>query len=121
MGYKMEHGSSYSQGCTEYSRTTRSLQMHSCKCLEVLPIRVAIVHIAEEAVELFEVKNFDELKDEASDVMWGIGRLLGAMAGKPYISVWGDALHRRKVEARMAEYGCVRSKRHLKDGECPSL
>ena len=95
--------------------------MHSCKCLEVLPIRVAIVHIAEEAVELFEVKNFDELKDEASDVMWGIGRLLGAMAGKPYISVWGDALHRRKVEARMAEYGCVRSKRHLKDGECPSL
>ena len=94
--------------------------MHFCKCLEVLPVRVAIIHIAEEAKELFEVKSFDEFKDEASDVMWGIGRLLGALVGKPYISVWGDALHRNKVEARMAEYSCVRSKRHLHNGKCPT-
>jgi hypothetical protein len=39
---------------------------------------------------------------------------------RAYTAVYGDGRHVEKIEARMREYGCIRSKRHLKDGACPS-
>ena len=69
-----------------------------------------------------EVREFVEAPswDEASDIAYGVGRLLGGLRGRVYISIPGDRRHVAKIEARMREYGCIRSKRHLQDGACPS-
>ena len=70
--------------------------------------------------ELFEVKSFEEFKDEFSDICWGIGRIIGGFRGKAYVRVLGDTIHYEKVVARIEEYGCMRSLRFLIDGECPN-
>lgn len=70
--------------------------------------------------ELIEVKNWEEFKDELSDIAWGFGRILGGLRNKAYVRVPGDRIHYEKVIARMNEYGCMRSKRFLVGGECPS-
>lgn len=90
-----------------------------CKCMEVRKFGDAVRDIADEAKEVVEVKSLAEFKDEMSDVMWGIGRLIAGLHGKVYFHVIGDGAHYKKVEKRMAEYGCVRSKRHLVNGKCP--
>ena len=77
--------------------------------------------IWDEVVELAEVKSMDEFWDEWSDVVFGVGRLLGYFCGVNYIPIYGDERHVKKIEARMEEYGCVRSKRHLVNGMCCSL
>jgi hypothetical protein len=68
--------------------------------------------IWDELVELVEVKTWDEFLDEWSDVVFGIGRLIGWLYGVNYVSVYGDQRHVNKIKKRMQEYGCVRSKRH---------
>jgi len=73
-----------------------------------------------EIYELFDVKSFEEFKDELSDVAWGFGRILGGLVNKPYVRVLGDGIHFRKVADRVNEYGCMRSKRFLINGECPN-
>jgi hypothetical protein len=73
-----------------------------------------------ELYELFEVKNLEEFKDELSDIAYGIGRLVAGIFGRNYVRVPGDTLHYEKIAARMAEYGCIRSKRFLVEGRCPS-
>lgn len=73
-----------------------------------------------EFFELFEVKNLEDLKDEASDIAWGVGRLMAGLFNQVYWRVPGDRRHYDKVRARMNEYGCTRSKRFLVDGRCPS-
>lgn len=62
-----------------------------------------------------EVKEFiaEPSQDEASDVAFGIGRLLGAFVGKKYVRFIGDGLHVAKCNQRFAEYGHFRSKRAL--------
>jgi len=70
--------------------------------------------------ELFEVKSFEEFKDELSDIAWGIGRIIGGFLGKVYVRVPGDGIHYEKVVARIEDYGCMRSKRFLVDGRCPN-
>ena len=70
--------------------------------------------------ELFEVRSFAEFKDELSDIAWGIGRIIGGFRGKAYVRVLGDTIHYEKVVARVNEYGCMRSKRFLINGECPN-
>jgi hypothetical protein len=35
--------------------------------------------------------------------------------------MWYDERHVRKIEKRMEEYGCVRSRRHLVNGMCSCL
>ena len=70
---------------------------------------------------MFGLSSVEDLKDEVSDVMFGLGRLLGYVCGKVYVSVWFDERHVRKIENRMEEYGCVRSRRHLVNGMCPCL
>jgi hypothetical protein len=70
--------------------------------------------------ELMEVRSFEEFKDELSDIAWGIGRIIGGFRGKAYVRVLGDGIHFKKVVARVNEYGCMRSKRFLVNGECPN-
>jgi hypothetical protein len=70
--------------------------------------------------ELFEVKSFAEFKDELSDIAWGIGRIIGGFLNKAYVRVPGDQIHYEKVASRVSEYGCMRSKRFLVNGECPN-
>lgn len=104
--------------------------MKWCKCMEVRPFREAIADLIGlelidgkrrgELFELFEAKSFDELKDEASDIAWGIGRLIAGLFGKVYWRVPGDRRHYEKVKARMDDYGCTRSKRFLVKGRCPN-
>ena len=70
--------------------------------------------------ELFEVRSKSELLDELSDISWGIGRIIGGITGKPYIRMIGDKRHYQKVANRMDDYGCIRSRRFLIDGKCPT-
>ncbi len=77
-----------------------------------------VKEIWDEVCEVCEARSMEELKDEVSDVMFGVGRLLGYVCGKVYVSVWFDGRHVKKIERRMEEYGCVRSKRHLVEGKC---
>ena len=73
-----------------------------------------------EICELLEAKNMDEFKDEMSDLAWGIGRIVGGILNKPYVRIFGDGIHYRKVVSRVEEYGCMRSKRFLIEGKCPN-
>jgi len=92
-----------------------------CECIGVRGVKDALRDIGEEIHELLEVKNLEEFMDEISDVCWGVGRLLGGCGGRVYVRVPGDRRHYHKVVARMSAYGCVRSRRHLVDGRCPSM
>ena len=104
--------------------------MEWCKCVEVRPFREAVADLISlelidgkrrgELFELFEAKSFEELMDEASDIVFGIGRLLAGLFGKVYFKMPGDRRHVDKMNARMAEYGCARSKRFLVNGRCPN-
>ena len=80
-----------------------------------------VSEIWDEVCEVCEARSMEELKDEVSDVMFGLGRLLGYLRGKVYVSMWFDERHVAKIERRMEEYGCVRSKRHLVAGMCPCM
>jgi len=77
--------------------------------------------IWDEVVELSEVKDWDEFQDELSDVVFGLGRLVGYFRGVKYVSLYGDRRCVEKKEKRMKEYGCTRSRRHLVEGRCCSL
>lgn len=88
-----------------------------CGCLDRVPLRRACRDVTDELLELIKEPSYDEL----SDVCFGIGRLLGSLTGVPYRPVPFAGPHIEKVAARMQEYGCVRSRRHLRDGHCPSL
>jgi NTP pyrophosphatase (non-canonical NTP hydrolase) len=98
------------------------MSLKGCGCLknEKGELWNRVKEIWDEMVEVFEARNMEELKDEVSDVMFGLGRLLGYVCGKVYVSVWFDERHVKKIERRMEEYGCVRSKRHLVGGKCQS-
>jgi hypothetical protein len=98
------------------------MSLKGCGCLknEKGEFWNRVKEIWDEVCEVCEARNMEELKDEVSDVMFGLGRLLGYVCGKVYVSVWFDERHVKKIERRMEEYGCVRSKRHLVDGKCQS-
>lgn len=91
--------------------------MQYCKCHEVLTIKQAIEGLVDEVKEFLEEPSYDE----ASDIVYCINRGIGTIFNKPYVNVVpGDSIHVNKINLRMAEYGCIRSKRHLIDGKCPS-
>jgi len=75
----------------------------------------------DEVIELAEAKSVDEFWDEWSDIVFGLGRLVGYFKGVGYVRVWGDEKCVKKKIQRMLEYGCTRSKRHLFCGICPSM
>ena len=75
----------------------------------VLTVREAVSTLLDEVVEFCE----EPSRDEASDIAFGVGRLLGAVIGRKYVPVWGDGLHVAKCNARVAEYGHFRSRKHI--------
>jgi len=97
--------------------------MKYCGCLrnENGDLCLRLKEIVDEVVELWQARSCEEVKDEVSDVMFGFGRLLGYMCGRVYVKMWLDDRHVKKIEGRMEECGCVRSKRHLVNGSCPSV
>ena len=90
--------------------------MKWCGCFATLPLREAISTTWDEVVEFVR----DPSMDEASDIAFGIGRICGSVTHRPYVHMPGDRLHVEKVQDRMDDYGCIRSRRHLRDGGCPS-
>jgi len=97
--------------------------MKYCGCLrnDEGEFGLRLKEIWDEVVEVCEAGSWEELKDEVSDVMFGVGRLLGYMCGRVYVKMWFDERHVKKIGGRMEECGCVRSKRHLVNGVCPSV
>ena len=96
--------------------------LKGCGCLtnEKGELGKRLKEIWDEVVEVSEARDWEEVKDEVSDVMFGVGRLVGYVCGRVYVPVWYDERHVRKIEARFEEYGCVRSKRNLVGGKCPA-
>lgn len=100
--------------------------MEFCVCLGVRKFADAVTDLREEIDEVLgrngcaKPSGVEEYKDELSDISWSIGRLVAGVFGKVYVRVPGDRRHAVKIEGRMSEYGCVRSKRHLVNGVCAS-
>jgi len=63
-----------------------------------------------------EVREFLQApsKDEMSDIIYGINRLIGGLFGKKYLKLLPfDGIHIAKCNRRYLEYGHFRSKRHI--------
>ena len=75
-----------------------------------------MIDIWDEVKELAEVRTWADFKDEASDVSFGVGRLIAGLFGKVYVRVPGDRLHVLKIDVRMIRQGCVRSERKVAAG-----
>lgn len=90
-----------------------------CRCIKTLTVRNAVKEVKAEIVELWYAPT-SEFADEWSDVWFGIGRLAGAIVGMPMVRMPWIRRHVEKIDRRMSSYECVRSKRHLVDGRCPS-
>lgn len=103
-------------GGTTVSCMTRDAAMQWCGCMRPQTPREALRDIWGEVREFVAEPSWDE----ASDIAYGVGRLLGGLRGRVYVAVPGDGWHVTKIQARMREYGCIRSKRHLRDGACPA-
>ena len=86
--------------------------MDFCDCLTVRGARDALRDVWDEMVEWAEEPSLDEV----SDVMFGIGRFLGGLAGRVYVRMPGDRRHVAKITARMRSQGCVRSERKVAAG-----
>lgn len=80
-----------------------------CSCWRVLTVGEAISDINDEMKEFIEAKTDEDREDEKSDVIWGLGRLLGAKNGIHYVGMDGDELHYQKITERMNKYSCIRS------------
>ena len=101
-----------------------------CGCMDVRPWKEGLADIFSrklvdgkpkgEIWELFQVKNWEEFKDELSDVAWGVGRIIAGFRRKAYVRVPGDGRHYKKAVGRMHDYGCKRSPRFLVNGRCPN-
>lgn len=109
-------------------------QNQFCKCLAPISVRQRIVDIFDELFEFvcaltmvliyivkwaigsahgWQVREaYNDMCDEASDIMFGIGRLIGNLRGTVYVSVPGDKLHVDKINKRIAQTGCCRSMNH---------
>ena len=113
----------YCEVCGGMQFRKKYIEMKCCGCLrnDKGELGLRLKEIWDEVVEVCEARSWEELKDEVSDVMFGFGRLLGYLCGRVYVKMWLDERHVKKIEGRMEEYGCVRSKRHLVAGTCPSV
>lgn len=67
---------------------------------------------------------WDKVKDEASDVMWGLGRTAAAVINKvrgnqdaAMVRMPGDQIHYDKVKSRYEAQGCGRSARQVASGK----
>lgn len=96
------------------------MMVNLCACMGVVSIWQGTLAVVEEIPELLKAafikRSWYEVKDEASDIMFGVGRFAGAIRGVPYVPMPGTKMHMKKAHARMASYGCVRSMRNVKEG-----
>lgn len=89
--------------------------MKYCKCYKVLTVEEATQHLLDELDELHDAymsenASVETVTDEHSDVAYAVNRLAGAKQGVEYMDVVdGDGRHKRKMERRMQQYGCIRS------------
>ena len=91
--------------------------MEYCNCHNTLSMKEALTGLIDEVKEFIE----EPSKDELSDIVYCINRIAGTLTKKPYLKViGGDALHIAKIKERMSNYNCIRSPRHLINGQCPS-
>lgn len=90
--------------------------MKYCNCMRINTMQEGLTHIRDEALEFIREPSMDEF----SDTMYAIGRLVGSIVNKRYVRMPFDSLHVDKMNKRMTEYGCIRSRRHLINGQCPS-
>jgi hypothetical protein len=87
--------------------------MRYCDCMGVRGVKDALRDILDELKEFVE----EPSKDEFSDIMFGVGRLVAGIFGKVYVHVPGDHLHVEKINMRMEKQGCVRSARAIAAGD----
>lgn len=91
--------------------------MEYCNCHNTLSMKEALTGLVDEVKEFVE----EPSKDELSDIVYCVNRIAGTLTKKPYLKViGGDTLHIAKIKERMNNYGCIRSPRHLINGQCPS-
>lgn len=87
-----------------------------CNCWTKLSIRQATRALLDETLEFFAKPSFDEL----DDVKVCINRWVGSLFSLPAVKIFKTPLYDLKVTERMVSYGCIRSRRHLALGGCPS-
>ena len=89
----------------------------TCKCINV-PEKLsnAFKNLSKSFIE-FAVKFSC---NEASDVMFHVGLLLGSIINKPYVSIPGDRLALEEMKERMMRYKCIKDTKYLINGKCPS-
>jgi hypothetical protein len=63
---------------------------------------------------------FKGVYHEISDIAYAVGKIIGKVFHKEYISVIGDGASYETKHGRMQKQGCYRSKRLLVNGKCPS-
>lgn len=90
-------------------------QQQWCGCLAPQRVGQAARDLLDEARELFQ----EPSRDELSDVLFAMGRLVAATVGRRYLPMPGAGAHIAKITERMNAHGCVRSARHLTEGRCP--
>lgn len=83
-----------------------------CGCLTVRHPREAMRDLFDEMSEWIAAPSIDEV----SDIAFAVGRLLAGLANRVYWRVPLDSRHMAKINARMAEHGCIRSARHIANG-----
>ncbi len=85
--------------------------MRMCKCMSVRrPLVAALKDVGEELVEFIHEPSCDE----ASDVAFTLGRLLGSVLGRVYVRFPGDGMCLAKMRRRVKEHGCIRSMNHTR-------
>lgn len=92
-----------------------------CQCHKIVTFKQGVRDLASEAYEIVKAKSKSEFLDELSDIVYALGRLAGSAVRRPYVRMPYDAKHVKKIGERMDEYGCIRSRRNLVDGACPSI
>jgi hypothetical protein len=92
-----------------------------CECHAKVNPRQGARDLVDEILEISKARSKDDFLDELSDISYAVGRLAGSVLGRPYVRTPFDKRHTVKIQKRMAEYGCIRSRRHLRDGRCPSM
>ena len=76
---------------------------------------LAVVGIRDEGLGYFK-----GIYHEISDIAYAIGKIIGKLFHKEYISILGDGASYETKHGRMKQQGCFRSKRLLINGECPN-
>lgn len=87
-----------------------------CNCWRPLTRAAALEAVRAELVEFLSDPSLDEL----DDVKVCLNRLVGSLFNKTAVYIFSTPRYEAKINSRMQSYGCIRSSRHLINGQCPS-